>query len=761
MVTWSIGANQTISATGLDDTAPGVFGHVNKRFGTPDYAFVLMGLIATAITILAYVLDPNQTSVFWTLFALSSIVFLIPYLLMFPALLVLRHKYPDQPRPYVIPGGKAGAWIATILCEAGIVLTLFLFFYFPAEGVSKGTFWLDHRRWHDRLAPHRLVALLALQPQERRRGVRHRERRARIEGQRWQQPARRTARPSSSPSAATPSSSPARSAPSRSSSSTSTAPCAASPQLVEDGWRVVLTHGNGPQVGNLLIQNALAAKTVAPMPMDVCGAESQGQIGYMAAQTLANHLRKRKLDVPVVTIVTQVAVDPKDKAFADPSKPVGPFYSEAEARKMMLEEGLAMREDAGRGWRRVVPSPEPSEIVELEAVRDLLDGGALVVCSGGGGVPVVRSRGALSGIDAVIDKDLAAALLAQGARRRRAAHPHRRAPGLRRTTARPSRRRSARVTASQMRAYAAAGHFKAGSMGPKVEACLRFVDAGGESRHRQPHRGRPGDGRRGRDAHRAGRAGEGEAGAGHGEGRGQGGRGKAAGTKKAAARQGAGEEDAPRPARAAAPTSSTSHRAAARRRRVTAAPAARRPHEQAHRQHAPRRRLPHAGRVRAARADLDALAAAARQLAPRRQARAARLGRGGDGHLALRAGHRRRQPRPVRERRSTCCRPRVRVVEISSNDAWMRDCGPTFVVNDKGDVRLVDWDFNAWGGLYDGLYFPWDKDQLVPQKIAQLEGVDRYKAHARHGGRLVPRRRRGHRHHHRGVPAQPRPQPAT
>jgi amino acid transporter len=134
MVTWSIGANQTISATGLDDTAPGVFGHVNKRFGTPDYAFVLMGLIATGITILAYVLDPNQTSVFWTLFALSS--------MMFPALLVLRHKYPDQPRPYTIPGGKAGAWIATILCEVGIVLTLFLFFYFPAEGVSKATFWI-------------------------------------------------------------------------------------------------------------------------------------------------------------------------------------------------------------------------------------------------------------------------------------------------------------------------------------------------------------------------------------------------------------------------------------------------------------------------------------------------------------------------------------------------------------------------------------------------------------------------------------------
>ena len=142
MVTWSIGANQTISATGLDETAPGVFGHVNKRFGTPDYAFVLLGVIATAITILAYAMDPSQASVFWTLFALSSIVFLIPYLLMFPALLVLRRKFPDQPRPYVVPGGAAGAWISTILCEAGIILTLFLFFYYPVEGTSKATFWV-------------------------------------------------------------------------------------------------------------------------------------------------------------------------------------------------------------------------------------------------------------------------------------------------------------------------------------------------------------------------------------------------------------------------------------------------------------------------------------------------------------------------------------------------------------------------------------------------------------------------------------------
>ena len=269
----------------------------------------------------------------------------------------------------------------------------------------------------------------------------------------------------------------------------------------------MLTHGNGPQVGNLLIQNALAAKTVAPMPMDVCGAESQGQIGYMAAQTLANHLRKRKLEVPVVTIVTQVAVDPKDKAFANPSKPVGPFYSEAEAKKMMLEEGLAMREDAGRGWRRVVPSPEPREIVELEAVRDLLDGGCLVVCSGGGGVPVVRSRGALSGIDAVIDKDLAAALLAQelGADALLIltdvpkAYVH---------YGTPEQQALDRVTASRDARLRRRGPLQGrlhGSQGRGLPALRRRRR---RERDRLADRGRSGDGRAGGHAHRAGRAGE-------------------------------------------------------------------------------------------------------------------------------------------------------------------------------------------------------------------------------------------------------------
>ena len=250
-------------------------------------------------------------------------------------------------------------------------------------------------------------------------------------------------------------------------------------ELVEQGWRVVLTHGNGPQVGNLLIQNALAAETVAPMPMDVCGAESQGQIGYMLEQTLLNHLRRRGLETAVVTVLTQVAVDPADKAFANPSKPVGPFYSEAEAKTMMGEQGHAMKEDAGRGWRRVVPSPEPVEIVPREAIVDMLRDGICVVCSGGGGIPVVRGEGgALSGIDAVIDKDLAAALLAKDVA----------ADALLILTDvpqayihfnTPEQEALGTVGLAEMQAYAAEGHFKAGSMGPKVAACMRFVAGGG------------------------------------------------------------------------------------------------------------------------------------------------------------------------------------------------------------------------------------------------------------------------------------------
>ena len=252
-------------------------------------------------------------------------------------------------------------------------------------------------------------------------------------------------------------------------------------ELVEAGWRVVLTHGNGPQVGNILIQNAMAEQVVAPMPMDVCGAQSQGQVGYMLEQTLLNHLAKRGLDVPVATVLTQMAVDPADPAFANPSKPVGPFYDESTATKMMLEQGVTMREDAGRGWRRVVPSPEPSEIIPGAAIATLVKSGSLVICSGGGGIPVTRDRRrGLNGIAAVIDKDLAAALLA----RQIGADVLLILTDVSKVYVnyrQPDQRAIDTVTMREMQALAAEGHFKAGSMGPKVAACLRFVQVGGQA----------------------------------------------------------------------------------------------------------------------------------------------------------------------------------------------------------------------------------------------------------------------------------------
>ena len=252
-------------------------------------------------------------------------------------------------------------------------------------------------------------------------------------------------------------------------------------RLVADGWRVILTHGNGPQVGNILIQNDLAARLVAPMPMDVCGAETQGQIGYMLQQSLHNHMVKLRLRVPVATFLTEVVVDERDPAFAAPSKPVGPFYPEARARELAIEQGLVVREDAGRGWRRVVPSPRPTEIVQRPAIADAVAAGVLVVCNGGGGIPVVRHRdGSLHGVEAVIDKDLAAARLALDLEADvlliltdvAAVYVGYKSPG---------QRALAQVDVVEMERYQAAGEFKAGSMGPKVEAALQFAHAGGRA----------------------------------------------------------------------------------------------------------------------------------------------------------------------------------------------------------------------------------------------------------------------------------------
>jgi carbamate kinase len=249
--------------------------------------------------------------------------------------------------------------------------------------------------------------------------------------------------------------------------------------LLEEGYRVVLTHGNGPQVGNIIIQNQ-ATDAVPAMPMDVCGAESQGMIGYMMQQSLHNEMVRRGMEPrPVASIVTQTMVVPDDPAFRRPTKPVGPFYDEAYARKRMAE-GETWVEDAGRGWRKVVPSPDPKEIVELDVIRQLARDHAIVICTGGGGIPVVREPdGTLRGVEAVIDKDLAGERLATGL----GADVFMiltDVPAVAVDYGRPTQRFLSRLTVSEARALQKEGHFKAGSMGPKVEACCRFVEAGGK-----------------------------------------------------------------------------------------------------------------------------------------------------------------------------------------------------------------------------------------------------------------------------------------
>jgi len=249
--------------------------------------------------------------------------------------------------------------------------------------------------------------------------------------------------------------------------------------LIAAGHRVVLTHGNGPQVGNLLIQQEEASPVIPPMPMDICGSMSQGMLGYLLQNQLGNLLRAAGHPRTVVTLVTQVLVDRDDPAFANPSKPVGPFYTPARARKLMAERGWLMKEDAARGWRRVVPSPDPKAIWEKEAILTLVRAGAVVICSGGGGVPVYQEGGDLIGCEAVIDKDLAGQRLAVDV----GADLFCILTDVPRVALRyklPDAQWLDRVTAAEMRRYQQQGHFKAGSMGPKVEAVLRFVESTGK-----------------------------------------------------------------------------------------------------------------------------------------------------------------------------------------------------------------------------------------------------------------------------------------
>ncbi len=248
--------------------------------------------------------------------------------------------------------------------------------------------------------------------------------------------------------------------------------------LVELGHEVVLTHGNGPQVGDILLgEEASAGPTNAAMPLDVCVAMSQGQIGYWLQQALGDELRKRKIDRDVATVVTQVVVDADDKAFADPSKPIGQFYEQAKAGELAAANGWVVKEDAGRGWRRMVASPKPADIVEINEIKELVESGSIVIACGGGGIPVVRSETELRGVEAVIDKDYAAAKLADGL----GAHVLMILTAVEAVSVnfqKPDERSLGEVSVDELAKYAAEGQFAPGSMLPKVEASMEFVKSG-------------------------------------------------------------------------------------------------------------------------------------------------------------------------------------------------------------------------------------------------------------------------------------------
>ena len=247
-------------------------------------------------------------------------------------------------------------------------------------------------------------------------------------------------------------------------------------EISERGYEIAVVHGNGPQVGRIVLASETAKDVVPPMPFDVCGAMSQGYIGYHIQQSLKYALNRRNRNYPVVTLATQVVVDRNDPAFQNPTKPIGAFYTEAEARQLQSEKGYTMKEDAGRGWRRVVASPLPQKIVEIGAVRLLWDHAIVITC-GGGGVPVVENPdGTLEGVAAVIDKDFAAELLAEQVDadvlmiltevERVAIH-----------FGKPNQENLSHMSLETAAGYVEAGHFAPGSMLPKVQAAMKFVRA--------------------------------------------------------------------------------------------------------------------------------------------------------------------------------------------------------------------------------------------------------------------------------------------
>ncbi len=258
--------------------------------------------------------------------------------------------------------------------------------------------------------------------------------------------------------------------------------CAHIVKIIQRGYQVVVTHGNGPQVGNLLIQQEEGTKAVPPQPLNICGAMSQGQIGFMIQQALLNELKDARLSRNVVTLITQVVVDRDDPGFQNPTKPVGPFYTKTQKEKNEKQGGMTFKriQMPGEHYRRVVASPDPLRILEGRMVKDLFERGVIVIASGGGGIPVIMDEhGHVSGVEAVIDKDLAGEKLAEAVGGDifmvltdvEKVYLH---YGTKRQTG------VGKISLAKAKQYLKNNHFPAGSMGPKIEACVRFIEYGGE-----------------------------------------------------------------------------------------------------------------------------------------------------------------------------------------------------------------------------------------------------------------------------------------
>lgn len=250
--------------------------------------------------------------------------------------------------------------------------------------------------------------------------------------------------------------------------------------LFNMGYRILITHGNGPQVGNFLMQQECLAETVSPMPLDACNAMTQGQIGYMIEQRLRNTFTKNNIDKPIIVFITQIVVNEDDPAFNNPTKFIGPFFNKDQSEKLSRDEGWLMREDSGRGYRRIVASPKPIDIIEKDEIAEMSDKDFVVIACGGGGIPVFRDKkNILKGAPAVIDKDFAAERIANyiGAELLLLITP---VPRVAINFGKPDQKYISEMTLEEAQQYLKEGHFPPGSMGPKMQAAIEFLQAGGK-----------------------------------------------------------------------------------------------------------------------------------------------------------------------------------------------------------------------------------------------------------------------------------------